>query len=202
MLTGQRDILPGDPVHAHRQHGAQVALAQRLERSLVERAVVLFVLHQQIARLPRQIAEGAGEHHGLDAGIPIVGGIELDLDVAEAVAVQHQCSIPECAGGIHRRLDVAADFEEAVGVDALVVLAGVDGECGVALGDEARAQEADRRRGVVRPAAVHLDDERRRLRRLAARLPQRRIDPVAIDRRDGEEFHPFEKRICFVFSFF
>jgi hypothetical protein len=124
---------------------------------------------------------------GLDIRLPIVGGVILHLDAAKAVPVEHEGPIAQRASNVDCGFDIATHLDEIVGIDAFIALTGIDREHAIAFGCEVTAQEAHRRFDEVAAAAVDADDQRRRARSLAFRLPQRGIDPRAIDRLDREK---------------
>src|SRR5438876_3152283 len=76
---------------------------------------------------------------------------------------------------VRRRLDVAPDLEEVVGIHALASLNRVDTEDGVASSGKPSGKESVGIAVKRTSASVHAEDEWRSARRPPAGLPQRRI---------------------------
>ena len=92
--------------------------------------VVFFVLHQQMAALPRQISEHTRQYHGFNIRIPIVGGVILHMDITQTVAMERNLLVAESAGSLNCRFKVTADIEKVLGVNAIARLARVDRQHG------------------------------------------------------------------------
>ena len=169
---------------------AALAGPQRAERGIHQRFVVLLVLNEDVPRLPRQFAKRAGQNDGFYCGVPIGGGVELDLHRPEAVAVKHYRFETEGLHGCDGSLDVATHIEEIVGVDMFVVLPRADTEGRVALGRQGASGYPQRERGEIAAAAVHLHDHRGVGRRLVFRLPESGLDLEPVERPNRQELQP------------
>src|ERR1043166_5407541 len=85
MLPCDGRVLPREIVHLDWQHLVELTVAKRLQGCRDKFLKAVFVLHEDIACFPRQIAECAEQYHALDVAVPIGRGVELHLDVAQTV---------------------------------------------------------------------------------------------------------------------
>jgi hypothetical protein len=92
------------------------------------------ILDQDVPRLPREPPERAGQDDGFDRGIPVSGGIELDLHGPEAVALKQNRPVAKRPHGCDGSLDVTMHFEKIVRVHVLVVLPRADADGRVPFG--------------------------------------------------------------------
>jgi hypothetical protein len=111
------------------------------------------------------------------------------------VALQHERAVAERLGGGDRGLDVAAHLEEIVGVDVLVVLSGADRQRRITPRRQGARGRAQRQFRKIAAAAMHLHQDRRLLRRLSFRLPQRRrySRPVGRGQRQKAQSSPRQR---------
>src|SRR5207244_11246203 len=98
-------------------------VAKRFRGGVDERLESVFVLHEEVPRLPWQITECAEQDHCLDITVPIGRRVELQLDIAKAAALQDQALVAQGTPGLNGGVDVAVHVEEIVRVDGVVVLA-------------------------------------------------------------------------------
>jgi hypothetical protein len=173
--------------HLDRQDLVERAVAKRLHGGVCQLLVPLLVLDQNVARLPRQIGERAQQDDSPGVAIPIRRGVELYLDVPQAVALQDQGLVTKGPTNLNGGVDVAAHVKKIVGVDLVVVLARVDGKRCIALRRQARTKAALRSPLVASATTVDYDKQRRITRLLAVRLPERRVHPESIDGLDRQE---------------
>ena len=181
MPRRHRRLPATDPAHRHRQRRLRPAGAYGVARCLRQRAIGIFVLDQDVARFPRQFRDGAGQDDAPDRRVPVGGRVEGHLRGPEAVALQDKGAVAERLSGRDCGLDVAPDLEKIVGVDVLVVLPCADRQRRKSARREGAGGRPQLQRGEIAAAAVHLNEQRRRRRRLCQRLPQRGGDPEPVD---------------------
>src|SRR5262249_30298995 len=124
---------------------------------------------------------------GLEIGVPVVGGVILDVDVAQRLAIKGEYAITKRAGSINCGLDIAANFDEVVGVAPLVIVARGEVKYSIALCCNRWGERPQWRAGKMATRTRRSDDQRGGGRRFVGRLPERGLHAESVDSLDGEE---------------